>query len=580
MTTAENKISGTHETPSAPATAPQDTATPATAPPLNATPSITPPVNATPATTPPNHTIPAITPPVIATSAATPPVNATPATTPPVPAAPPDPAAPLAASFGKYGLVSLAAGIFYSFCFYKNPSGITWPFFTAVIYALLYKILPELGIRIKKDSCFLAGTALLLSLSMCLTSSGFFHIFNRIALFLLLAIFLIHQFYEDLAWNIGKYMGAVIQYICVVIGTIPTPFAHAAQYTKTSRNAGGKNFLIAAAGVCASIPFALIVILLLGDADAVFAQIVLRLFNDIFNFRTLLAIIFETLAAAIIFYCILCSRYTKTISEQVKDHRKGNPFLAVSFLAILVLAYLLFCGIQVYYLFLRQGTLPESMTYAQYAHQGFFQLVFVVFFNLVLVLFFLKFFKKSGPLRFTLTVISSCTCIMILSAAYRMILYVSTYHLTFLRLLVLWFLAMTAVLMAGIFRLIYRESFPLFRYCVVVVSVFYTCFALALPDAIIARYNLTTGSPLNFNDYFYLRTLSADAAPALSKYLPDSDPTLDYWDGREEYLVSFCQNKTRSSQMAAPDDPNGIHTIRSYNFSAAKALKINSEAGR
>lgn len=559
MTTSENKISGTHEVPAASTTAPQDIAAQATPPPLNAAPSNTP-----------DNTTPTITPPVKVTSAIT----------PPVPAAPPDPAAPLAESFGKYGLISLAAGIFYTFCFYKNPSGITWPFFTAAIYALLYKILPELGIRIKRDSCFLAGTAFLLSLSMCLTSSGFFHIFNRIALFLLLAIFLIHQFYEDLAWNIGKYTGAVIQYICVVIGTIPTPFAHAARYTKTSRNAGGKNALIAAAGVCASIPFALIVILLLGDADAVFAQIVIGLFNDIFNFRTLMAIIVKTLAAAILFYCILCSRYAKSISEQIKDHRNGNPFLAVSFLAILVLAYLLFCGIQVYYLFLRQGTLPESMTYAQYAHQGFFQLVFVVFFNLVLVLFFLKFFKMNRPLRFTLTVISSCTCIMILSAAYRMILYVSTYHLTFLRLLVLWFLTMVAVLMAGIFRLIYRESFPLFRYCVVVVSIFYTCFALARPDAIIARYNLTTGSPLNFHDYSYLRTLSADAAPALSKYLPDSDPTLDYWDGKEEYLVSFCQYKTRSSQMAAPDDPSRIHTIRSYNFSAARALKIKSEAGR
>lgn len=43
-----------------------------------------------------------------------------------------------------------------------------------------------------------------------------------------------------------------------------------------------------------------------------------------------------------------------------------------------------FCIIQIYYLFLHQGSLPESMTYAQYAHQGFYQLVFVIFINLAL----------------------------------------------------------------------------------------------------------------------------------------------------------------------------------------------------
>lgn len=515
-----------------------------------------------------------------------------------------DPAAPLAASFGKYGLLCLAAGVFYTFCFYKNPSSITWPVFTAAGYLLLYRVLTMLGVSIKKDSWFPAGISVLMSASMCLSANNLLHVFTRLALLLLLAVFLIHQFYDDLSWNIGKYVSAIAVYLCTTVLSFPIPFRHAASYAGgQSKSRTGKTILLAAAGICFSIPFALIIIFMLGDADAVFADIVLHLFEDILNLRTILAVIFESLAASVLFYCILCSRYKRTVPTEMKDRRIGNPVLAISFLSIFVASYLLFCGIQVFYLFLHQGTLPESMTYAEYAHQGFFQLVFVVFVNLALVLCCLKYFRASSVLRLTLTTVSFCTCIMIASAAYRMVLYVSSYRLTFLRILVLWFLAMVAVLMGGIFLLIYRETFPLFRFCLVVVSVFYTAFVLVKPDAVIARYNLTHGGPMNYMDYSYLRSLSADAAPALLRYLPADDVLFESWGGREGYLDSYLKNKIRSSHMAAPNyaeilnnepqnsdiqnsDPqyespesqtNRVPvSLRRYNFSEARVIGIHS----
>lgn len=488
-----------------------------------------------------------------------------------------DPAAPLAAEFGKYGLLCLAVGIFYTFCFYKNPHSITWPLFTAAGYWLLCRTLCKLGVRVKKDSWFPAAVSLLLSISMCLTASRLLHFYSRLAIVLLLAIFLIHQFYEEYTWDIGKYMCAIVKYIFTTVLSFGVPFRHAVRYTGSRTGSKrGKNFLMAAAGLCFSIPFAMIIILLLGDADAVFGDFTLRLFKDVLSLKTILAVSIESLVAAVLFYCILCSRYKKTISEEVKDRRMGNPILAVSFLAIFVLAYLLFCGIQVFYLFLHQGTLPESMTYAEYAHEGFFQLVLVVFVNLVLVLLCLKYFKQNPVLRLTLTVLSICTLIMTASASYRILLYIHSYQLTFLRLLVLWFLVMTAVLMLGIFLLIYKETFPLFRYCVVVVSIFYTCFVLVRPDAVIAKYNLTCGSPLNYSDYSYLRTLSVDALPALYSYLPDAEIIRENWDSREEFLRSFSKRKIGIGHKTSPENSKYQLSPRRYNFSEAKAIKIIS----
>lgn len=129
-------------------------------------------------------------------------------------------------------------------------------------------------------------------------------------------------------------------------------------------------------------------------------------------------------------------------------------------------------------------------------------------------------FREHPLLKAMMTIISGCTYIMIVSSAYRMILYVQNYHLTFLRILVLWTLAVLAVLLAGVIISVYRRSFPLFRYCVVVVTVCYIALAYAKPDARIAEYNLnqakirSEGEAVVEDPWFY-RNLSVDAVPCI-----------------------------------------------------------------
>lgn len=65
-------------------------------------------------------------------------------------------------------------------------------------------------------------------------------------------------------------------------------------------------------------------------------------------------------------------------------------------------------------------------------------------------------------LKVIMTVFSCCTFIMIASSAMRMILYVQTYQLTFLRVLVLWALVVISLLLIGCMVTVYRTDFPLF----------------------------------------------------------------------------------------------------------------------
>ena len=125
---------------------------------------------------------------------------------------------------------------------------------------------------------------------------------------------------------------------------------------------------------------------------------------------------------------------------------------------------MLFCGIQILYLFAQKGNLPQEYTYAAYARKGFFELLFVSIINfLMLVICNLK-FRKSKVLDIILTAVSICNGIMIISSAYRMMLYVEAYHMTIMRMLVLWFLAMLAVSMIGVIYSIYKKEYKLYRY--------------------------------------------------------------------------------------------------------------------
>lgn len=255
-------------------------------------------------------------------------------------------------------------------------------------------------------------------------------------------------------------------------------------------------------------------------------------------------------------YCLICGIARRGIKDTQKDCRTREPVIAITVMVIVGLLYLMFCFVQIVYLFMGRGTLPSQVTYSEYARQGFFQLVFVAVMNLVIVLVCLKFFKKSRLLNWVLTVISICTYVMIASAGYRMILYVQEYHLTLLRILVLWFLAVLSVLMAGVVLMIYRNRFPLFHYCLMVVSVGYLALVWVKPDYIIADYNIRHEKELSDYEIKYLSHLSADAAPVL-------------WELAQLELPEY-----RRLKMDEYFERNKVNmTWRTYNFSYGKAQK-------
>ena len=324
-----------------------------------------------------------------------------------------------------------------------------------------------------------------------------------------------------------------------------------------------------ALGLLVAVPLGLFILALLVSADAVFRDLFVRLFRHI-NIGNILLVLCMLVLGFFASYGFMAMLNSRVIKEECRENRNQEPVLAITFTSVLAVMYLVFCSIQVVYLFMGQMRLPEGYTYSSYARQGFFQLLAVCIINLIIVLVCLGFFRESRVLKGILTVISLCTYIMVASSAYRMILYIQICQLTFLRIIVLWALAVTALVLGGIIVTIFRPGFRLFRYCVTIVTVFYILLAFAKPDYWIARYNMqfvdftaVSEEPAedSYRDFYYLSHLSADAAPILA--------------APENY--EFLKNKSYSmeeyfSRMERKSEGMGIRGFNVSRYLAGKAI--------
>lgn len=429
-------------------------------------------------------------------------------------------------NFLFFGIGTLVYALFYTFCTYKNDAGITFLFFIAASLFFLHLSFTRLGLTWKRGSGFYMAVMVLLSVATFTTDSVILIFFNKTAIFLLTMSLMLTQFFRTVDWGLGHYLGCILLSVFSALGEMFRPITDGMEFFQRRTDKKYGTAIAVLVGILIGLPLLIIVMALLSSADVFFKQLtdgILRLFN----FVDIMGITFKTVCMFVMAYGMLAFFCMKKLKEEEEDHRNGNPLIATTVTAMLTVCYLLFSGIQIMGLFLGKMTLPAGYTYAQYAREGFFQLLFVGLLNLVIVLVCLHYFKESKVLKGILTVMSLCTFIMNASSAMRMMLYVKTYDLSFLRILVLWSLVVLTLLFIGVLVTVFKGDFKLFRYSVVVVSLCYLVLTFAHPDYIIAKYNLSKVNPATIKmeeagrriDYSYLQDLSADAAPAIIEFL-------------------------------------------------------------
>lgn len=417
-------------------------------------------------------------------------------------------------NFQKFGVATFLFACFYAFCMYKNDAGITYLLLVAAGLFYVRYCGKHLEIPAKKGTLFYSISMLLLGISTFCTDDARIIVFNKTGVFLLMISMVLYNVLHTKSWGPGKYLITIMQSILWSWGEWITPFKDAKAYCKNKLGSKGKTVLYAAIGVLVTIPVGILVLNLLMSADIVFGTMTERLLEKM-NLENVVGIFFMVAVVFFAVYGFLSYVVKGEIKEEVTEGKKGEAILAIPMAGILTGLYLVFSVVQIAGLFLGKLTLPEGYTYAMYAREGFFQLLAVSVLNLILVLTGMRFFKTNKVLNALLTMMSLCTFIMIASSAMRMLLYIRTYHLTFLRILVLWSLLVLTALFVGVVLQLYKKQFSLFRYSVVVVTVCYLGLSFAHPDYWIAKYNVAQEKNGITMDYGYLQHLSADAAPVL-----------------------------------------------------------------
>lgn len=477
--------------------------------------------------------------------------------------------------FGTYATISIIFGGVFALLFYKTLLGINVLLFASLTVILLSYIMKQLSLTIKVGTKLYFAGVLLLGLSATLTSKDILLLLNILGILFLLDLALLHQLNEDKNWNFAKHIGKMFGLLFLSIITIAMPIIDGVNFLKHTRilkNDLLRNVLL---GLIVSVPMLLIITSLLSGADLIFGKFTKNIFEVMFS-ADIIGVVFMVVFGFFACYCILCGALSRAGMEEKKAMEKADPTIGITFMTMLCLVYAVFCGIQLVYLFANGVlTLPAEFTFAEYARKGFFELLAVTIINIVLMLFCNTVFKDSKLLRLLIAFMTACTYIMIASATYRMILYIGAYQLTFLRLFVLLTLFIDALILAGIILSQYKKEFPLFRYCVIVISICYLTFSFAKPDYIIASYLVNQKEVLNIEDMVYLtKDLSLDAAPVVLPLITNKDR----WDKTSvTYSEYYNADQNTTYQLCAKDyytrifDAETNTGIRDFNYSYFKA---------
>ena len=459
--------------------------------------------------------------------------------------------------FRYFGGLTFIYGVIFVFCLYENFIGITFPIYVAATIGFSVLFLKRLEQSIKRSTIKYFVGMMLLGVSTFMTGNTFVHFFNWVGIILLLIAGMIHQLYDDNEWGFLSQLKNLFKLLGLSILNLITPLIHAFHFLKGSEqnadvivnqegpskeirvttehkndiedtnhlsqqgNERGKStILMVLLGLGLATLLSFIIVPLLMLSDEIFAQFFRNILQHI-NIRHIVGITITFLVGAIPFYSFFFALFKRNLQgNKGGNGKKADSMVGISFTFVFAVIYMIYSIIQILFLFLRfEGGLPENVAYYQYAHQGFWQLLAVSLINFAMVLVCIQVFVENKLLKSLLLIISICTCIMTVSAVYRMLLYVGAYHLTFLRVLVLWFFGVLTLIMGGVMVSIYRNKFRLFKYVMAVVACGYILFSFARVDFIIASYNLAHTENIAIWEVRYLMNdLSIDAAPAIRNF--------------------------------------------------------------
>lgn len=412
---------------------------------------------------------------------------------------------------------ALFLAIWNSILFYGKDLGISVVLF---MVPLLGFVIYELKVhdRIKnRFGLLFVAPILLLSLTYFIFDNQVFRIFNVVVITLLFILMYLYTIKPT--FNLWEMFGDVFAIVF-------EPIDHVVQVLQDVEEKMLKAFKVSdevkkyLKSLIIVVPIVLVILFLLASADMVFENIFSSFFHyfddlewkDFFGNLVgrlcFIAILFVYLSALIYF---LVRKFSNTKYEFESLGIKVSGYTIRLLLTVLNVIYILFDIIQIRSLMLHQVTMDIS--YAEYARQGFFQLMFVSVINLGIILFSKAYEDKEskhGYEKFMCTMMIGLTFIIIVSSFLRMNMYESEYGCTMLRLLVYVALFTESVMLIPTVVYVFNSKFNIIKYYMVIGIGVYVLLNYSNVDMLIAKRNIDRYYQEDKIDLVYLKNEGAD----------------------------------------------------------------------
>lgn len=426
----------------------------------------------------------------------------------------------------KYKIWILLLAIWNVILFYGNSWGISVLLFIIPLLVYLYFLMKDNKLINNKKGLLLMIPIILLSLTYFIFNNEGFKIFNFIVIIGLIALM-----YAITIKNTFKFLKLVENFFSSLFEPIVylDKFFYSIFPKKEKRinklklSDKTKRILIS---ILIALPVIIIVLALLSSADMIFGKIFDKFFSLFtFNINFKIDSLGDIIGRIIRFFIVFCllgssmvylkEKYYLNDKEEIIKEEKNKDLLSLKILFIsLNIIYIIFDFIQIKSLMLHSISM-SGITYAEYARQGFFQLMVVSLINLSIILISKRFENKNNKKEFNLIKIMSVimlllTIVIVVSSFLRMNLYEQAYGYTTLRLLVYIALITEFILMIPTLLYIFNSKYNIVKSYMIIIIIVYVLTNYMNIDYMIARRNIDRYYETKKIDLNYLRNYGTD----------------------------------------------------------------------
>lgn len=467
---------------------------------------------------------------------------------------------------------ALALGVLGDLLLRATPLGINVVLWTGALVASTGVVAAWRGVALRGEGRWLAVPLLLFAALFLWRDSSTLAVVNGISLIVVLSLAVLRsRSGRILTAGLADYLYWGLQAVGYAYAGLLPLFVRDVAWRELRSTGYGSVFAVLR-GLFIALPLLLIFGGLFVAADAVFESLISYLFD--FDAAEMAGHLF----LICVFTWLSAGLLRLTLIGGELDTPEGRPrflYLGVvelgTALGLLNLLFLFFVAVQVRYLFGGgdQVLSSASLTYAEYARRGFFELVTVTALVLPLLLFAHWLLQPDKPSHERLLRLLSVSLVALLfvvmaSALQRMRLYTAEFGLTELRLYTTAFMFWLAVVLAVFLLTVLRSRRRYFAS----VTLASGLLAVALlnvvnPDALIVHANVSRLEAGKEFDAPYLASLSADAVPSLFAARPVmsepdrravEDALRRRWSPADEDWRTYNISRSRARTFLGADD--------------------------